>query len=135
MSKAQYLKKLSAVFMLMLFFGLSVLSFESALLCFGKDGHVAIEFVDACSGSDFGSQIASAESDACGPCRDVQFQGSLAYTNRTFHSTATQTLPIVSSAPITPSLSLNDHHNSPINLPEKPFYKTLASLQSVVLLI
>lgn len=129
-----FLKKLSAVFMLMLFLGLSVFSFEGALLCIGKDGHVAIEFVDACNGSDFGSQLAGAESDACGPCRDVQFQNSPATTIRTQYTDA-QTHILISLAQFTPSLPLEKHLNSPISLPEKPPCRTLASLQSIVLLI
>lgn len=135
MGKVLYLKKLSAALMLMLFLGLSVFNVEGALICFGKDGHIAIEFVDACNGLDFSSQVAEGESDACGPCKDVQFQSSPAYASRTFNYTDIQTLPLVLSSPITPSLPLEENHNNPINLPEDPPYKKLASLKSVVLLI
>ncbi|MDA8239193.1 MAG: hypothetical protein M0Z67_02355 [Nitrospiraceae bacterium] len=135
MDKSLYLKKLSAVFMLTLFLGLSLFGFEGALLCLGEDGHVAIEFVDACNGSDSGSQVAEAECDVCGPCNDIQFQSIPAYTNRTFNYTAAQPLNLVSLAWITPSLPLEVRHNSPISLPEKSLDKTLANLKSIVLLI
>ncbi|MEW6108924.1 MAG: hypothetical protein AB1632_07145 [Nitrospirota bacterium] len=121
--------------MLTLFLGLSAINLEGALLCLGEDGHIAMELVGACNGSDFNSQVAEAGGDACGPCKDVQFQSSPVFTNRTFHYTDTQTLSLVSLARIAPSLVLEEHYNSPISLPEKPPYKTLASLQSVVLLI
>lgn len=121
--------------MLTLFLALSVLSFEGALLCLGEDGHVAIEFVEACNGSNLGSQITEAENDVCGPCNDIQFQSISAYTNRTFNYTAAQPLNLVSLACITPSLPLAERHNSPISLPEKSLDKTLASLKSIVLLI
>lgn len=121
--------------MLTLFLGLSVLSYEGALLCFGEDGHMAVEFVDACNGSALGSQVAGAEGDSCGPCKDVQFQSSPAYTNRTLQYTDTQTHTLVSLSRVNPSLSFEEHHNSPVSLPEKPPCKTLASLQSIVLLI
>lgn len=135
MSKPLFLNKLSAVFMLTLFLALSVFSFEGALLCFGEDGHIALEFVDACNGSDFNSQVAEAGGDACGPCKDVQFQSSHAYTNRTFNYTAAQPLSLVPLAWITPSLPLEVCHNGPISLPEKSLDKTLANLKSIVLLI
>jgi len=135
MRELLFLNKLSAVFMLTLFLALSVFSFEGALLCLGEDGHVAIEFVDACNGSDLGPQLAEAEGDVCGPCNDIQFQSIPAYTNRTFNYTTSQTLPLVSLVRITPLLLLEEHHNSPVSLPEKPHYKTLANLKSVVLLI
>lgn len=129
------MQKLSAGFMLLLFLGPSLFSFEGALLCFGKDGHVAVEFVAACNEYDFNSQVAEAGGDACGPCKDVQFQSSPTYTIGTIHYADTQTSPLVASVLATPSLTLREHRDSQISLPEKPPYKTLASLQSVVLLI
>jgi hypothetical protein len=135
MGKPLFLNKLSAVFMLTLFLGLSAINLEGALLCIGEDGHIAMEFVDACNGSDFNAQVAEAGGDACGPCKDVQFQSSPAYTSRTLHYTDTQTLPLVSSVQPVSTVPLREQHISQISLPEKPPYKTLASLQSVVLLI
>lgn len=134
MVKKLRMKELSTALMLILFLGVSIFSVEGAILCFGKDGHIAIEFVNTCNGSDSGSQLAGAETDACGPCMDVQFLGSPVYTNRTQYTDA-QTHILVSLALLSSSLPLEKHHYSPINLPEKPPYKTLASLQSVVLLI
>ena len=105
---------------------------EGTLLCFGKDGHVAVEFVDACNDSGFGSQLAEMESDTCGPCMDVQFLSSPAYTRNASHYT--QTLLLISSSPVLSSLPLETYYNNPI-LPVSSHHKSLASLHSVVLLI
>jgi len=111
----------------------AVLSVEGSVLCFGKDGHVAIEFVDACNGSGFGSQFAGMESDACGPCNDVHFLSSPAYTKNASHET--QTFPLASPSPTYPSLPLRDYSRQSINLPKYSHDKTLTGLQSVILLI
>ena len=118
--------------MLILFLVASFLGSEGTLLCFGKDGHVAVEFVDACNGSGFGSQLTETESDACGPCMDVQFLSSPAYTRNASHYT--QTLSLISSSPVLSSLPLETYYNKPI-LPVSSHHKSLASLHSVVLLI
>ena len=64
---------------LVVYSGVAMLSVEGSVLCFGKDGHVAIEFADACNGSGFGSQLAGMKSDGCGPCKDVKLLGSSAF--------------------------------------------------------
>jgi hypothetical protein len=127
------LRTFTAAFVLPLFLLASFFGSEGVLLCFGKDGHVAIEFVDACNGSNFGSQVAGAESDACTPCKDVQFLSSPAYTRNVSH--CTQTLPLISLASIYLSLPSKEYSNNHVNLPETPHHKTLTSLRSVVLLI
>ncbi len=128
-----HLKTLPAAFMLVLFLVVSFFGSEGTLLCFGKDGHVAIEFADACNGSGFGLQHAGMESDACGPCKDVQFLSSPAYTRNASHNT--QTLPLISSSSMSPSLPLKEYSQKHINLPQYSHHKALASLHSVVLLI
>ena len=111
----------------------ALLSSEGMILCFGKDGHVAIEFVDACNGSGLGSQLAGMESDECGPCRDVKLLSGPAYIKNDSHYT--QMLPLVSSTPMSPSLPLKEYSNTHKHLPEYPLHNTLASLHCIVLLI
>jgi len=131
--KEPRIKAILAAFVLFLFLAVSLVSSEGTLLCFGKDGHVAIEFVDACNGSGFGSQLAGMESDACGPCKDVRFLSSPAYT--THISRLTQALPLISSSSLSPLLLLKEYTSKYIDLPEYSNYKTLSSLHSVILLI
>jgi len=133
MNRALHLRSVPAAIMLILFLVASFFGSEGTLLCFGKDGHVAVEFVDACNGSGFGSQLTETESDACGPCKDVQFLSSPAYTRNA--SRNTQTLLLISSSPVVPSLPQEDSSNNPVILPVSSHHKTLASLHSVVLLI
>jgi len=111
----------------------ALLSFEGSVLCFGRDGHVAVEFVDACNGSGFGSQLAGRESDACGPCTDVQFLNNAACTKNALHDM--QMFPPISSSPMSPSLPSKDYHSTPSNPPQYSPHKTLAGLHSIVLLI
>jgi len=131
--KEPRIKAILAAFVLFLFLAVSLVSSEGTLLCFGKDGHVAIEFVDACNGSGFGSQLAGMESDACGPCKDVQIVSSPAYT--THISRLTQELPLISSSSLSPLFLLKEYTSKYIDLPEYSNYKTLSSLHSVILLI
>ena len=133
MYKEWHLKTFSAACMLVLFLAVSLVSSEGTLLCFGKDGHVAVEFVGACNGSGFGSQLAGMESDDCGPCKDVQFLSSPAYTRNASHDT--QTFPLISLSLVSLSLPLKACSRQHINLPEYPHDTTLASLHSVILLI
>jgi hypothetical protein len=133
MSRKEHLKTLPAAFMLVLFLVVSFIGSEGTLLCFGKDGHVAIEFVDECNGAGLGSQLAGMESDACGPCKDVQFFSGPACTNNAPHYT--QTLPLMSASPMSPSLPSKEFPGTYVNLPEYSHQKVLASLHSVVLLI
>ncbi|MGC2062511.1 MAG: hypothetical protein WA610_06000 [Thermodesulfovibrionales bacterium] len=118
----------------MLFLIASFFGSEGTLICFGKDGHVAIEFVDVCNGSNFGSQFADSEkSDACGPCQDVQFLGSPAYTNNASHDTQTFRL-IFSSAPLSSLPRGKSSGKFVVPLPSS-HQKILAGLHSVILLI
>jgi hypothetical protein len=133
MSKELHLKTLPAAFMLMLFLLVSFSGSEGTLLCFGKDGHMAIEFVDVHNGSGCGTQLAEMENDASGPCKDVQFLSSPAYTRNASHNT--QTLSLISSSAVLSSLPQEEYSNNPIILPVSSHHKTLASLHSVVLLI
>ncbi|MDP2799655.1 MAG: hypothetical protein Q8O60_07225 [Deltaproteobacteria bacterium] len=119
--------------MLVLFLVVSFLGSEGTLLCFGKDGHVAIEFVDACNGSGARSQLAGMESDACGSCIDVEFQSSPAHIRNASHFT--QPLPMVSLSSVPISLPLKEYSNKYIHPSNDSHHKTLDSLHSVVLLI
>ena len=102
MHKEPRIKALPAAFMLVLFLVVSFFGSEGTLLCFGQDGHVAIEFVDACNGSGFDSHLAGMESDACGPCTDVHLFSSPVYTRSDSHHALT--LPLSVSSPSFPSL-------------------------------
>ena len=133
MIKELHLKTLPAAIMLVLFLVVSFFGSEGTLLCFGEDGHVAIEFVDVHNGSEFGAQLAEMENYACGPCKDVQFLSSPAYTRNA--SNYTQALPLISSSLISPSLPLKEYSKNYINLPQHSHHKAIASLHSVVLLI
>ena len=126
-------RSIPAVIMLMVFLVASFFGSEGTLLCFNKDGHVAVEFVDACTGAGLGSELGEADSNACGSCKDVQFFSSPAYTRSASHNT--QTLPLISSSPVLSSLPLNENSNNPVILPLSSHHKSLASLHSVVLLI
>jgi len=119
--------------MLVLFLVVSFLGSEGTLICFGEDGHVVIEFADACSRSGFGLQHAEMENDSCGPCKDVQFLSSPAYIRNASHNT--QTIPLISSSSMVPSLPLKENIGKYINPPYYSYHKTLASLHSVILLI
>lgn len=133
MNKEYCLKTFPAAFMLVLFLVVPFLGTEGALLCFGKEGHVAVEFVNTCSGSRLGSQLAEMESDACGPCMDIQFLSNPAYTRNVSHYT--QSLPLMSLSLMSPSLPPNEYLIKDINPPQFSHHKALASLHSVVLLI
>ena len=133
MNKRQHLKTLPAAFMLVLFLVVSLFSSEGTLLCFGEDGHMAVEFVEAHSGSGFGSQLEGMESYDCGPCKDVQFLSGPACTRNASHNA--KTLSLISSSPVLSSLPQEEYSNNPIILPVSSHHKTLASLHSVVLLI
>ena len=135
MYKEPRIKTSPVAFILVLFLVVSLFVSEGMLLCFGKDGHVAIELVDACNCSDFGLQLSDIEGDACGPCKDILLQSSPRFTNRTVYCTDTQTLPLIYSSLFTPSPSSKEQYCSSVSLPEKPHNKTLANLQPIVLLI
>ena len=131
MYKEPRIKTLPVAFMLVLFLVVSFFVSEGMLLCFGEDGHVAIEFADACNGSGFGLQHVGMENDSCGLCTDVQFLSSPAFTRNASHNK--QTTPLISS--ISLALPSKEHSNKPVNLPHHSHHKTLASLHSVILLI
>jgi len=134
MHKRPYIKALPTAYMLLLFLFVSFFGSEGTLLCFGKDGHMAIEFAETHDGSGFGAQLAGMGKDACGPCKDVQFLSSPAYTRNA--SRNTQMLSLISSSPVLSSLLQEEHSNNPVILPVSSHHnKTLASLHSVVLLI
>lgn len=134
MTKESHLKTFTAALMLVLFLVASFLGSEGTHICFGKDGHVAIEFIDACNGSKFGSQFAvSDEGDACGPCQDVQFLGNPAYTNNILHYA--QTIPLISLSPALLSLPWKESSGKSVVPLPSSHHKTLASIHSVILLI
>lgn len=133
MNKGPHLKTLPAGIMLVLFLVVSFLGSEGTLICFGEDGHVAIELADACSRSGIGLQYAGLEYDSCGPCKDVQFLSHPAYTRNASHNM--QSLPLISSSLISPLLPLKEYSKNYNNLPQYSHHKALASLHSVILLI
>ena len=133
MKMEQHQKTGPAAYMPVLFFVVSFFGSEGTLLCFGENGHMAIEFVDACNGSGFGLQHAGMESDACGPCKDVQFISGPVCTRNVSHNT--QTFPLISSSSMFPTLPLKEYPGKYLNPTEYSQYKTLASLRSIVLLI
>jgi len=112
---------------------LSVFGPEGSLLCFGKNGHVAIEFIDTCNGSGSGSQIAGGDSDACGPCIDVELQSSTARLNHKSSSLTPhgQSLSFQSMAAV-PSSNFIRATEIRASI---PFQKSLTCLNSVVLRI
>ena len=125
--------RLLSVPVLLIFMAVTALSVEGSVLCFGEDGHVAVEFVDACKGAGPGSQLAGMEGDDCGPCRDIQFLSSPACTRNV--SQYTQALPLISLSPVSLSLPPKACPIPRSNLHEYPHDTTLASLHSVILLI
>ena len=133
MNREPHLKNFPAAFMLVLFLVASFFGSEGTLLCFGKDGHMAIEFVDVHNGSGFGAQLEGMENDACGPCKDVKFLSSPVYTRNLSYNA--QTPQLISSSSISPSLPLKEYSKNHINLPQYSHHKALAGLHSVVLLI
>lgn len=122
-----------SAFVLPLFLFVSFFSPEGTLLCFGKDGHIAIEFVDECNEAFPGSHLEGMESDACGPCTDVRFFSSPVCTNNP--SYYAQTLPLMSSSQEPLSLPSKDLFTINIDPPDFSYHKTLSGLHSVVLLI
>ena len=111
----------------------SFIGSEGTLLCFGKDGHVAIEFVDACSGEGLGSELGETESDACGPCTDVQFQSSTALLNHRSDRLTLHDQPLTfQSAAAVPSSNFIRETETRVSI---PFQKSLVNLSSVVLRI
>ena len=133
MHKNSRIKILPAAFMLVLFLVVSFFGSEGTFICFGEDGHVAIEFSDVCKSPGVGLQHPGMENDACGPCKDVQFLSSPAYTGNASHNA--QTLSLISSSPVLSSLIQDEYSNNLIILPVSSHHKTLASLHSVILLI
>lgn len=103
-------------------------------LCFGEDGHMAVELVDSCIVSGLGAKHTGMKSDACGHCVDVVF--SIDAIHATDGPSHAQTNPLMFPAPLTPSLPpLQAYPGEPIHPSDCPHHKVLASLQSVVLLI
>lgn len=133
MNTSRHLRTLPAAFMLVLFLAVSCIGAEGTLLCFGKDGHVAIEFVKACNRAWSDTQFEGAESDACGPCRDIQLLSSPADTSAA--SPCMKTLPLTTLSRRSPVLLSKEDAGRNICLSPYPHHKTLAGLHSVVLLI
>jgi len=133
MTRELRIKTLLTAFVLSLFLFVSFFSSAGAVLCFGKDGHVAIEFSDVCNGAGPGSQLAGTESDASGPCKDVRFLSGPAQTTNASHYT--QPLSLNSSSPVAPSLPPEEYSNKPLLLTVSSHHTTIAGLHSVVLLI
>jgi len=131
MNNGSHLKTLLTAFLLVLCLFVASLGAEGTLICFGKDGHLAIEFADACNGSGSGLQHVGMENDSCGLCRDVHFLSSPAFTRNASHNT--QTTPLISS--ISLALSAKEYSNKTVNLPQHSHHTALASLHSVILLI
>jgi hypothetical protein len=133
MHKGPRIKASPAAYVQLLFLFVSFFGPEGTLLCFGEDGHLAIEFVEAHDGSGFGAQLAATENDACGPCKDVQFLSSPSYTEKASHTP--QIIPLMAQSPVSASFLGENCPSKHIDPPECSHHKSLASLQSVVLLI
>ncbi len=124
---------LPPVVVLVVYMLMAIPSAEGSLLCFGADGHVAIEYVAACKGSELGPQFEWAENDACGHCKDVQLLSSPALVNQRLgalmphdHSVSFQSV-----AALLPSHFIEE--TQPRS--SMPFQESLASRNSVVLRI
>lgn len=133
MTQAKH-KVIFAIVFLPLYVLLSVIGAEGSLLCFGDDGHVAIEFVLAYNGSSPLSSVAkSDQDDACGSCIDVEFQSSAARFNHGLSSLTPQGQPLSFQAvSVVPSSDFILETQSRSSI---AFQKSLSSLKSVVLLI
>jgi hypothetical protein len=132
MIKILHHKTVAAAFMLLLCLITSFAGAVGTHLCFGEDGHVTVELVDACTVSGLGAQHAGMEDDACGPCQDVTFSSDAHISSS---RCCMQTSPLLSSVPIAPSLPSHDYPVGQVHPSDCSHHKTLASLQSVVLLI
>ena len=128
-------KILLSILILPAYIFLSVFNTEGALLCFGNDGHIAIEFVDACGGQVSESGIAeTGHIDACGPCTDVYFASDSAHLKNTLNEM--NTLIGLSDNPLTTSGYIdNARQEIPADSLRPPFNRSLSSLNSIVLLI
>jgi len=122
-----------AAFLTYLFIFLSAISVEGTVLCFGEDGHVAIELVDSCNGAGTGSQFTEMEGDDCGPCKDILIISGPAFTGNGLHHM--QSIPPVSLNPVPPCLPSKEYLCKYIGPDESPYHLTPAGLHSVVLLI
>jgi len=133
MTQAKH-KVIFAIVFLPLYVLLSLIGAEGSLLCFGDDGHVAIELVQACNGSSLLSSVAKAEQDdACGSCIDVEFQSSTARLNHESNSLTSHVQPLSFQAvSVVPSSDFIPETQSRSSI---AFQKSLTSLKSVVLLI
>jgi hypothetical protein len=108
-------------------------SVEGSVLCVGEDGHIAIEFVNACGGSESSAQLAGTEGDGCGTCLDVQMVTSPAHTRAVSHFP--QSHSVICSTPVSLPALPKEHFKTHGNLPEYSVSPSLASLHSIVLLI
>lgn len=133
MNRQRCTRTFPAALVMVLFLAVSVFGSEGTLLCFGEDGHVAVEFVDTCNNSGFDSELGRFEGDQCGPCKDVQFPSSPAYLKNTTHYV--QAPPLLFSTAMYPLPSSGQHLNSSGVVQGHRPDTTLASLHSVVLLI
>ncbi|MFA5180461.1 MAG: hypothetical protein WC405_04015 [Syntrophales bacterium] len=128
-------KAILTIAILPLYLFLFVFGVEGSLVCFGEDGHVAVEFVQSCNSRSADEELAgSAQDDACGPCADVHFLKNAASLKSTLQtantfSTVQGLLPRIF---VQPQHDPND--DSPILL-LNPHTENLAKIQSVVLLI
>ena len=111
----------------------SFIGSEGTLLCFGKDGHVAVEFVDTCNRGELSSELTETESDACGPCTDIQLQSSTALLNHRSDRLTLHDQPLsFQSVAAVPSSNFIRETETRVSI---PFQKSLVNLSSVVLRI
>lgn len=68
-------KKIITVILLLAYILFFAIGTDSSLLCFGSEGHIAVEWVQSCNGkAEFGSSVSPlTPQDECGPCYDVTF--------------------------------------------------------------
>lgn len=133
--KSIFKKVLSCVLLLtyILFFAVGT---DGALLCFGNEGHIAIELVQSCNNSkDLGSSVSpSTQQDECGPCSDVTFL-TTPTVQRPLQQDVNNTSLVLAITPV-PEISAQVHlanNESPYS--HKHPSPTLHSLKTVIIRI
>jgi hypothetical protein len=104
------------------------------LLCFGRDGHVTIEFAGLCDSAKEQFSFAGEEqNDGCGPCADVSFPDRNVIAQKVISPSLIFAISATTIFLFTPFL------NVPVVFAFRgtslPFRNTLAALKSIVLLI
>lgn len=127
-------KSLSAAICVLVYMLISVTGMSGSVLCFGNDGHVAVEFVQNCNNANSrAASVEPASSDNCGPCKDVAFQSSIGFLqNTTRHSPVVFIFIFVT---IAFTLSCNKYVKQFLARRFLPPRNSISSLKTVILLI